>query len=145
VATIAAAERLRSDYYHRVRRVLEDHDYLLCPTVGVPPYRIDHPLPTQIAGRPVRFQDALLCTYVFSVTGLPAISVPCGYTRDGLPVGLQIAGRRLREDSVLEAAAAFTQACPQHLRRPVLDATALSRFAPLDSAPEVRADWIASP
>ena len=144
IATITAAERLRSDYYHRVRRFLQNHDYLLCPTVGVPPYRIDRPLPTEIAGRPVRFQDALLCTYAFSVTGLPVISVPCGFTRDGLPVGLQIVGRRLREDSVLEAAAAFLLACPQHLKRPVLDASALSRFTALDPAPEVRADWIAA-
>lgn len=100
--------------------------------------------PTEIAGRPVRFQDSLLCTSAFSVTGLPAISVPCGYTRDGLPVGLQIVGRRLREDSVLEAAAAFLRACPQHLKRPVLDASALSRFTAFDPVPEVRADWIAA-
>jgi amidase len=144
VATIAAAERLRSDYYQRVRRFLQDHDYLLCPTVGVPAYRIDRPLPTEVAGQRVRFQDALLCTYIFSVTGLPVISVPCGYTSNGLPVGLQIVGRWLREDSVLEAAAAFLQACPQHLKRPVLDASALSRFTALDPAPEVRANWIAA-
>ena len=144
IAAITAAERLRSDYYHRVRRFLQYYDYLLSPTVGVPPYRIDRPLPTEIAGLPVRFQDALLCTYAFSVTGLPAISVPCGYTRDGLPVGLQIVGRRLREDSVLEAAAAFLRACPQHLKRPVLDASALSRFTALEPVPDVRADWIAA-
>ena len=143
VSTIAAAERRRSDFYHRVRNFMQNYDCLLCPTAGVPPYRMDCTLPTEIAGQTVRFQDALLCTYIFSVTGLPAISVPCGYTSSSLPVGLQIVGRRLREDSVLEAAAAFLMARPQHLRRPVLNAHALSRFVELEWAPEVRADWIA--
>jgi aspartyl-tRNA(Asn)/glutamyl-tRNA(Gln) amidotransferase subunit A len=51
-------------------------------------------------------------TYPFNLSGQPAATVPCGFARDGLPVGLQIVGR-LREDAlVLRAAAAFEQACP---------------------------------
>jgi amidase len=122
VRAVARAERLRSLYYHRVRAFLERHDHLLTPTAGVPAFRIDRPLPSEIGGRPVaRYYDAFLFTYAFSVTGLPAISVPCGFTRAGLPVGLQIVGRRLREDSVLEAAAALATALPDHYRRPPLD------------------------
>jgi aspartyl-tRNA(Asn)/glutamyl-tRNA(Gln) amidotransferase subunit A len=51
-------------------------------------------------------------TYAFSVLGLPAISIPCGFTRQGLPVGLQIVGRRRGEAAVLRAAAAFEAARP---------------------------------
>ncbi len=58
-----------------------------------------------------RLQRSYL-TYAFSVLGLPAISIPCGFTRDGLPVGLQIVGRRRGEAAVLRAAAAFEAAQP---------------------------------
>jgi amidase len=123
VRGVARAERLRSAYYQRLRAFLERYDHVLTPTAGVPAFRIDRPLPTEIGGRPVaRYYDAFLFTYAFSVAGLPAISVPCGFTGDGLPVGLQIVGRRLREDAVLEAAAALAAAAPGHYRRPPLDA-----------------------
>ena len=122
VKAVARAERMRSAYYHRLRMLLERYDHVLTPTAGVPAFRIDRPLPTEIGGRPVeRFYDTFLFTYAFSVTGLPAISVPCGFTGSGLPVGLQVVGRRLREDSVLEAAAALAAAAPDHYRRPPLD------------------------
>jgi len=110
---ITDGERHRSAYYHRVRLFLQRYDYIVCPTVGAPAFRLDGPLPNEIGGMPVdRFYDVFLFTYAFSVTGLPAISVPCGFARDGLPVGLQIVGRRLREDAVLEAAAAYLQTLP---------------------------------
>jgi amidase len=122
VRAVARAERLRSAYYQRLRAFLERYDHVLTPTAGVTAFRIDRPLPAEIGGRPVaRYYDAFLFTYAFSVAGLPAISVPCGFTRAGLPVGLQIVGRRLREDAVLEAAAALAAAVPGHYRRPPLD------------------------
>jgi amidase len=112
-----------------VRTFLERYDYILAPTVSVPAFRLDQPLPTQIGGVPVeRFYDVLLTTYAFSVTGLPAMSVPCGFTASGLPVGLQIVGRRLREDRVLEAASAYALACPQHWKMPA--------FAEMEAATE---------
>jgi Asp-tRNA(Asn)/Glu-tRNA(Gln) amidotransferase A subunit family amidase len=57
-------------------------------------------------------------TYAFSLLGLPAISIPCGFTRAGLPVGLQIVGRRRQEVAVLTAAAALEAAQPWSTRRP---------------------------
>ncbi|HEV8586556.1 MAG TPA: amidase family protein [Methylomirabilota bacterium] len=119
VRTITRAERLRTAYWHRVRAFLERYDYILTPTVGVPAFHTDRPLPSEIGGVKVeRFYDVFLTTYAFSVTGLPVASVPCGFTEAGLPVGLQIVGRRLREDLVLEAAGAYAVACPQHFVRP---------------------------
>jgi len=119
VRTITRAERLRTAYWQRVRAFLERYDYILTPTVGVPAFHIDRPLPWEVGGVKVeRFYDVFLTTYAFSVTGLPVASVPCGFTAAGLPVGLQIVGRRLREDLVLEAAGAYALACPQHFARP---------------------------
>jgi amidase len=119
--SVARAERLRTRYWHRVRPVLERFEFILTPTIGAPPFRIDEALPTHVGGRAVeRYYDVLLTTYAFSLLGLPALSVPCGSTRAGLPIGLQIVGRRLREDQVLGAAAAYAAACPEHFaRRPV--------------------------
>jgi amidase len=143
VRTITRAERLRSAYYHRVRVFLERFDYLVGPTVGAPAFRLDQPLPSSLGGRPVkRYYDVFLFTYAFSVTGLPSISVPCGFTRAGLPVGLQIVGRRLREDRVLEAAAAYLAACPQHLRVPAVDAASLRNLAEMHPSVTGGADWI---
>lgn len=121
VQSIARAERLRSSYWHRVRTLLERYEFILTPTVGAPPFRIDQPLPTKVGGKPVeRFYDVFLSTYAFSIVGLPAASVPCGWTTLGYPVGLQIVGRRLREDSVLRAAKSYASAAPENfLRRPV--------------------------
>jgi len=63
-------------------------------------------------------------TYAVSVTGLPAISIPAGFTRDGLPVGIQIVGRRRQEAAVLGAAAAFEAAAPWADRIPPIVAGA---------------------
>ena len=132
VRTITRAERLRTSYWHRVRVFLERYDYILTPTVPVPAFRLDQPLPSEIGGVPVeRFYDVFLTTYAFSITGLPVMSVPCGLTSQGLPVGLQIVGRRLREDLVLEAAAAYALACPEHFRPPA--------FAEMDAAKDAPA------
>ena len=129
VRAITRAERLRTVYWQRVRAFLERFDYILTPTVAAPPFRLDRPLPTEIGGVPVeRFYDVFLTTYAFSITGLPAMSVPCGVTASGLPVGLQIVGHRLREDSVLEAASAYARACPQHWQPPA--------FAEIEAASE---------
>jgi amidase len=122
---VTRAERLRTLYWHRVRAFLERFDYLLMPSVGAPPFRLDQPLPTEIGGRPVdRYYDVFFATYAISVVGLPAMSVPCGHTKSGLPVGLQIVGRRLREDLVLEAAAAYADAQPENFARRPLSADA---------------------
>ena len=111
--TIARGEKLRTELWHRVRTFMETHDLLILPTAPVPPFPVEQPYPTEIDGKPLEtyIQWAYL-TYAITLTGLPAISVPCGVTRDGLPVGLQIVGRRRQEAAVLRAAAAFEAAAP---------------------------------
>jgi amidase len=116
---IARSEVLRSVLWNRVRAFMETRDLLVLPTVAVPPFPAQQPYPTEINGKPLdTYTDWFSLTYGITLTGLPAISVPCGFTRDGLPVGLQIVGRRRQEAAVLRAAAAFEAASPWTARFP---------------------------
>jgi amidase len=110
---VARGELLRTRQWQRVREFLASRDLLITPTSATPPFPIEQPHPVEINGRPVgRMLQRSYLTYAFSVLGLPAISIPCGFTRQGLPVGLQIVGRRRGEAAVLRAAAAFEAARP---------------------------------
>jgi amidase len=110
---IARAEKLRSALWERVRRFMERYELLVLPTVAVKPFPIEVPYPTELDGKPLdNYTQWFFLTYALSVTGLPVISVPAGFTRDGLPVGIQIVGRRRQEAAVLTAAAAFEAAAP---------------------------------
>jgi amidase len=116
---VAEAERLRTRYWHGVRRLFERYDYIVAPTIGAPAFRLDEPLPGMVGGRPVaRPSDVYRYTYAFTIVGLPVAAVPCGHTREGLPVGLQIVARRLADESALQAAAAFTALHPDWIAKP---------------------------
>ena len=82
------------------------------------PFAVGLDNPAEIAGRAVSPYDWTPFTWPFNVTGQPAASVPCGFTRDGLPIGLQIVGRRHADVTVLRASAAFERARPWVSRRP---------------------------
>ena len=116
---IGRGDVLRTTLWHRVRSFMESRDLLLLPTVAVPPFPVEQPYPREINGKPLdHYTHWFFLTYGITLTGLPAISVPCGFTRSGLPVGLQIVGRRRQEAAVLRAAAAFEAARPWADRRP---------------------------
>jgi amidase len=122
VADIAKAELGRTAYYHRVRELMTLYDFIVAPTAGITAYRLDRDLPTHIGGKKVeRFYDSILGLYAFSVTGLPVVAVPAGFTSDGLPVGLQLMARRLRDDRALAAAAAYEALCTECFRMPDVD------------------------
>lgn len=116
---LGAAERAHGALYHRVRAFMEDHEFLLAPVVQLPPFDVTLPYPTEIAGeRMETYIDWMKSCYFISAVGLPAASVPCGFTQDGLPIGLQIIGRHRDDLGVLQLAHAFEQATQYHLRRP---------------------------
>jgi len=116
---IGRGEKLRTVLWHRVRTFMETRDLLILPTVRVPPFPVEQPYPTEINGKALEnYTQWFFLTYGISVTGLPAISIPCGFTQGGLPVGLQIVGRRRQEAAVLRAAAAFERAAPWSDRIP---------------------------
>ena len=110
---IGRAETLRGLLWQRMRAFMETRDLLILPTTSVPPFPVEQPYPTEINGKRLdNYIQWAFLTYGITLTGLPAISVPCGFTRSGLPVGLQIVGRRHQEAAVLRAAAAFEAAAP---------------------------------
>jgi amidase len=108
LAAVARAERLRTQLFLAYQAFMADVDYLLSPTWGIFPFRIDEPLDYMIGGRAVpNYFDCILFTYALSVLGAPSVSVPAGLSHSGLPVGVQIAGARFADEQVLAAAAAY--------------------------------------
>ncbi len=93
-------------------RFMANYDLLLTPTLAVPPFAIDIQGPEKIDGRMGRPADWLCFTFLANMTGQPAATIPAGFTRDGLPVGLQIIGRHLDDKTVLRASGAFEAARP---------------------------------
>ncbi|MGH7275432.1 MAG: amidase [Candidatus Rokuibacteriota bacterium] len=114
---IRALERVDA-YWREVHAFLERFDLLLMPTVAVPPFPAGEAPPREIAGEPVSVLGWMPFAFPFNLTGQPAASVPAGFTGDGLPVGLQIVGRRHADATVLAASAAFEAARPWSDRRP---------------------------
>ena len=120
---VSQAETQRTLYYHRVRTFFEKYEFFVLPVSQVPPFDIDQPYVTEIAGVKMEtYIDWMKSCYYISCTGHPAISVPCGFTPEGLPVGIQIVGRHQEEWGVLQLAHAFEQATGVGKRRPPLAA-----------------------
>jgi aspartyl-tRNA(Asn)/glutamyl-tRNA(Gln) amidotransferase subunit A len=103
------------------RGLFEKYDLLVTPTVACPPFAPDLDTPPDVAGKRVSFYGWLPYTFPFNMTGQPAASVPCGFTRDGLPIGLQIVGRRYADVTVLRACAAFEHARPWAAKHPPIE------------------------
>jgi aspartyl-tRNA(Asn)/glutamyl-tRNA(Gln) amidotransferase subunit A len=101
-----------------IMRTMLRYDLMLTPTAPMPAFAIDRDGPGTSAGQPVEDDCWMPAMFPFNLTGQPAISVPAGWTEEGLPVGLQIVGRHLADGTVLRAAASFEQASPWADRRP---------------------------
>ncbi len=112
------AVRLRTLLRSEVLKTLEEYDLLLSPTIGVPAQALG-PDPT-ITSKDNVGRTPWLFTNVASLANLPALSVPCGFSEDGLPLSLQIAGRPFEETTVLRAGHAYEQATEWHTMRPEL-------------------------
>ncbi len=105
ILDIARAEHKRAELWHRWRVLFERYDLLLTPTAPVLPFPVEQNYPTQIAGRNLEnYIDWLAQTFLVTLAGLPAASVPAGLSASRLPVGLQIVGPRLSEPRILACA-----------------------------------------
>jgi amidase len=118
---LSQAERKRTALYHRLRQFMERYDFLIMPVSQVPPFDVKQPYVTEINGIKMQtYIDWMRSCYYITVTGLPAVSVPGGFTPEGLPVGLQIIGRHQDDFGVLQLAHAFEQATGHWQRRPAV-------------------------
>ena len=106
----------RYEFREKVRGFFETYDLLLTPTTPTPAFDLGRNVPIEHEGESIVGWVAY--TYPFNLSGLPAASVPCGFTRAGLPVGLHIVAKALHETDILRAAAAFEAARPWADRRP---------------------------
>jgi aspartyl-tRNA(Asn)/glutamyl-tRNA(Gln) amidotransferase subunit A len=106
------ARRLQSELRRLFELFFDEYDVLLTPTTPIPAPPLDGPDAVEQARTLTRF------TAPFNLTGLPALSLPCGFTRDGLPIGLQIIARPWAEAALLRAGQAYEGATEWHLRRP---------------------------
>ena len=107
--------------FQRMEQFLQKYEFLVCPTAQVVPFDIRQEYPKMIDGVQMQtYIEWMRSAYRITITGHPAISVPCGFTEDGLPVGIQIVGRYRQEQSLMEFAHQFELANPIGMIRPVL-------------------------
>mgnify|MGYP001366199783 CR=1 FL=1 len=120
-ADLGRAEVLHTELFHRVRVFFERFDALLLPVSQVPPFDADLEYPQEVAGEPMGdYLEWMRSCFLISATGSPALSVPAGFTGDGLPVGLQVVGPHHGDLAVLQIGHAFEQATGHGRRRPPL-------------------------
>ena len=120
-ADIGRAHTLRSKAWDNMRIFQEKYEYFITPTTQVPPFDVTQPYPTEVAGvKMSTYIEWMKSCMMISALENPSISMPCGFTEEGLPVGLQIIGRHRDEWSVLQLAHAFEQATPDTRRRPAI-------------------------
>jgi len=118
-ADLERAARTQAELDARTTSFFALHEFLVLPTVQLLPFPVEIDWPRAIDGVAMQtYIDWMGTCYAISCTGLPAISVPCGFSAEGLPVGLQIVGRRHRDADVLALARAFERATELARRRP---------------------------
>jgi len=116
---VARAGRLRAQVFQRMKEFMDRYEFLILPVNQVAPFSIHTEYPTEIAGIQMEtYIDWMKSCFYITMTGHPAISVPCGFTPEGLPVGIQIVGRYRDEFGVLQLARAFESATGVGRRRP---------------------------
>ena len=109
------ARRTQTEIRKRCELFFESYDLLLTPTTPIAAPTVEGHDAVEQAGRLTRF------TAPFNLTGLPALSIPCGFTKEGLPIGLQIVSRAWAEAKVLNLGYAFEQATEWHRKKPMLN------------------------
>jgi amidase len=116
---LSRLEARRSALYRRTQKFLEKYEFLIMPVSQVLPFDVHTPYPTEIAGvKMLTYIDWMRSSYYISVVGNPALSVPCAFSKSGLPIGIQIVGRHNADLSVLQMGFAFEQATQIGNRRP---------------------------
>lgn len=111
----------RYDFREKLRQLFEKFDLLMTPTTPTAAFPLGCDVPPELDG--ANIVSWVAYTYPFNLSGQPAASVPCGFTKDGLPVGLHIVGGALAETDILCAAAAFESAKPWADKKPPFERT----------------------
>ena len=119
-AEIFAAERERAALVARMATFFETHDLLVCPAASVAPFPVEQRYVTEIDGQPCEtYIDWFSITFALTITGCPVVSLPCGFTAEGLPIGLQLVGKPRGEAALLRAAYRLEQVLDLGTARPI--------------------------
>ena len=110
-AQVLAASTVRTAWTRAVDKLFDRHDFLIAPAVQLLPFPVEQLWPTQVNGQTMRtYHEWMLGTFLVTMTGLPALAAPSGFSADGLPTGIQIIGRRGADLACLKLAHAYEQA-----------------------------------
>jgi len=113
-------EERKMELWKALRSVFEEYDYLITPTVACKPFEIGKISPDEIDGKPITPIGWMPFTYPFNFTGQPAASIPAGFSKEGLPVGMQIVGKHYDDAGVLKISKAFQDVSPWQDKYPEL-------------------------
>jgi aspartyl-tRNA(Asn)/glutamyl-tRNA(Gln) amidotransferase subunit A len=111
-------EERKRELWRALKPVFDNYDFLITPTVAVPPFELGNIGVTEIAGKPVTPIGWMPFTYPFNFTSQPAASLPAGFTKDGLPVGMQIVGKHYDDVGVLRISRAYQEINPWQDKKP---------------------------
>lgn len=117
---ICRAEQMRADLYYSTLNFFKEYDLLVCPTAVAPPFDVNIQYLEELDGTQFdTYISWLAPTLAITLTACPSLSLPCGFTDSGLPVGIQIVGPPRREDRVLSAAAIFEEENRPPIKTPI--------------------------
>lgn len=109
------AQKVRTLIKQDFEKVFEEYDVVIGPTTPTPAFKVG-----QIINDPLTMYANDILTIPVNLAGVPAISLPCGFSKEGLPIGLQIIGKHFDESKVYQTAYAYEQATEHHKKKPVL-------------------------
>ena len=115
------AEIERETIFERVCQQFKKYDVLITPTTACPAFELGKTFPNEIDGKKAGPLSWMHYTYPFNLTGHPVASIPCGWSKDGLPIGMQIIGKRFDELTVLQVSKAFEELAPWQDKKPVFN------------------------
>ena len=115
---ISKAMDARNDVYEAIYKILNEYDILITPSTAVTAFKLGMMFPPKINGINVSPTAWQAFSFPFNLTGHPAATIPCGWSSEDLPIGMQIVGRRFDELSVLQVSKAFEEIAPWQDKKP---------------------------
>ena len=110
----------REKIYNTINQIFKNYDVLITPTTAIPAFELGKIFPPVINGKNVSPTGWMPFTFPFNMTGQPAATIPCGWSSEGLPIGMQIIGKRFNDLTVLQVSKAFENISLWKDKRPAL-------------------------
>jgi len=117
-SSLPLAMKTRTEFYESVYETVKAYDLLVTPTTACPAFELGIAAPSEINGVGITVTGWMPFTFPFNLTGHPAASIPCGWTHDNLPIGMQIVGKRFQELLILQVSRAFEELSPWQDKKP---------------------------